>query len=296
MKSISFLKARFLTAPLMALGLGMATLLGGCVGQGEYDRLYETNNSLTARNAELTTKLAEAQQQNDLMKKSMGSNENAVMALQKRNADLEKLLDASMKDYQTLGEGMAGLDFGRVDPMTDRALASIANQYPDLIKYDAARGMLRFSSDLTFDSGSSVVKTNAASAIDALSKVLTSSSASGYQVVVEGHTDSQKISSGTAKQHPTNRHLSAHRAISVIDELARMGVPADRMLAAGWGEFKPAVPNAANGNTPQNRRVEIFLAKASGNTTDTSASSNKTAPTTKPTKTTKASDDFDITK
>src|SRR4051812_42586713 len=107
MKSISFLKARFLTAPLMALGLGMATLLGGCVGQGEYDRLYETNNSLTARNAELTTKLAEAQQQNDLMKKSMGSNENAVMALQKRNADLEKLLDESMKDYKSLGEGMA---------------------------------------------------------------------------------------------------------------------------------------------------------------------------------------------
>ncbi len=51
----------------MALGLGLASLLGGCVGQGEYDRLYETNNSLTARNAELSRQLAEQQQQTDLM-------------------------------------------------------------------------------------------------------------------------------------------------------------------------------------------------------------------------------------
>jgi chemotaxis protein MotB len=290
MISVSFRKARLLVA---GLGLGLASLLGGCVGQGEYDRLYETNNSLTARNAELSTKLAEAQQQNDLMKRSMGANENAVLALQNRNKDLEKLLDQAMSDYKTLGEGMAGLQFGSVDPQTDRALAALASQYSDLIKYDSARGMLRFASDLTFDSGSSVVKSNATQAIDALSKVLTSSSASGYQVVVEGHTDSQRISSGTARQHPTNRHLSAHRAISVIDELGKMGVPSDRMLAAGWGEFHPAVPNTPTGNTPQNRRVEIFLAKATstGNETPTAV----TTPKARSTKTTKV-DEIDITK
>ena len=40
--------------------LCMASLLGGCVGQGEYDRLFETNRSLTARNAELTRERDEA--------------------------------------------------------------------------------------------------------------------------------------------------------------------------------------------------------------------------------------------
>jgi len=291
MISVSIRKARLV---LVGLGLGLAGLLGGCVGQGEYDRLYETNNSLRSRNSELSRQVSELQQQNDLMKRSMGANENAVMALQKRNGELEKLLDGAMKDYKDLGESMAGLNFGPVDPQTDRALATLAGQYSDMIKYDAARGMLRFSSDLTFDSGSAVVKSSAASALDALSKILNSSAAASYQVVVEGHTDSQKISSGTARMHPTNRHLSAHRAIAVIDELSRMGVPPDRMLAAGWGEFKPAVPNTAGGNTPQNRRVEIFLAKAASNSTthETSASAR---PTTKTTKTSKV-DEIDITK
>jgi chemotaxis protein MotB len=292
MISVSFRKARFVLA---GMGLCLAGLLGGCVGQGEYDRLYETNNSLTSRNSELSRQVSELQQQNDLMKRSMGANENAVMALQKRNGELEKLLDGAMKDYKDLGESMAGLNFGPVDPQTDRALASLAGQYSDLIKYDAARGMLRFSSDLTFDSGSAVVKSNATSAIDALSKILNSSAAASYQVVVEGHTDSQKISAGTARMHPTNRHLSAHRAIAVIDELGRMGVPSERMLAAGWGEFKPAVPNVGNGNTPQNRRVEVFLAKVASNSATKTETSASAKPTTKTTKTTRA-DEIDITK
>src|ERR1043166_4210899 len=103
MISVLFSKSRLLVA---GLGLCLAGLLGGCVSQGEYDRLYETNNSLTARNSEMTTKLAEAQQQNDLMKKSMGANESAVLALQTRNKELEKLLDGAMKDYKDLGESM----------------------------------------------------------------------------------------------------------------------------------------------------------------------------------------------
>jgi flagellar motor protein MotB len=36
-------------------------------------------------------------------------------------------------------------------------------------------------------------------------------------------------------------------------------------MAGGWGEFRPAVANNANGNTPANRRVEIYLAKLPGN-------------------------------
>ena len=68
----------------------------------------------------------------------------------------------------------------------------------------------------------------------------------------------------TANKHPTNMHLSCHRAISVRKELMAMGVPADKMQAAGWGETRPYVPNTSSGNTPQNRRVEIYLARARG--------------------------------
>jgi hypothetical protein len=99
-----------------------------------------------------------------------------------------------------------------------------------------------------------------------------------YEVNIVGHTDSQRISDATARRHPTNMHLSCHRAISVRSVLASMGVPAGRMEAAGWGEFRPMVANTSSGNTPQNRRVEIYLSlpkggeSASAMNTDFSAS------------------------
>jgi hypothetical protein len=54
-------------------------------------------------------------------------------------------------------------------------------------------------------------------------------------------------------------HLACHRAISVRRQLVSLGVPPDKMMSAGWGEHRPSVPNTGAGNTPQNRRVEIYI-------------------------------------
>lgn len=246
---------------ILALTLAAGTLTG-CVGQGEYDNLYTTNRSLKARNAELERERDEARTALEALKKSLGSGEGALAALQKENSELRRLLDEANASLKDLESKMAGLDFGKLDADTDALLKKFAAMYPDLVKYDAERGMLRFASDLTFDSGSIVVKEDAKRALSALAEVLKASSAMQYEVVVEGHTDSQRISSGTARNHPTNRHLSAHRAIAVIDVLGSGGVTWGRMMAAGWGEFRPVVTNNSNGNTPANRRVEIYLAKS----------------------------------
>lgn len=246
--------------------LACTMLFGGCVGQGEYDRLYETNRSLTNRNAELQRERDEARAQADLMRGNIGSSAGTLADLQAQNAALKAQLDKALADFSELQNRIAGLKFGPLDSDTDQALAALAAQYPDLIKYDSSRGMLRFASDLTFDSGSDVVKEDAKRALAALGQILNNSAASGYDVYVEGHTDSQRISSNTAKRFPTNRYLSAARSISVINELAKLGVKPGRMLAAGWGEWRPAVPNTSSGNTPANRRVEIFLVKASAGT------------------------------
>jgi chemotaxis protein MotB len=281
---------RRLVLPLLGMGLGVVSLLGGCVGQGEYDRLYEVNSSLTAQNKDLARQLDECKQASDLMSRSSMSGDKTLVGLQRQNQELRSQLDRALADFKNLQKELAGMEFGSLNPETDRALRELAAAYPDMITYDAARGMLRFAADLTFDSGKDVVKPNAKDALSALGKVLTSSAASEYTVVVEGHTDSQRIGASKA-QHPTNRHLSAHRAISVTDELGKMGVPSDRMMAAGWGEFHPLVANNANGNTVQNRRVEIFLAKSHSTTT---AEAN--TPTTKPATSTTANDEIDITK
>ena len=46
----------------------------------------------------------------------------------------------------------------------------------------------------------------------ALANVLKGQDAARYELHIVGYTDSQAISSGTAQRHPTNTHLSVHRA------------------------------------------------------------------------------------
>lgn len=74
---------------------------------------------------------------------------------------------------------------------------------------------------------------------------------------VDGHTDNIPLS-GTGRFRD-NWELSAARAISVVKFLVSEGVPAERLVAAGFGEFQPL----DEANTPQardrNRRIELKL-------------------------------------
>lgn len=255
----------------------MAAGLTGCVSQGEYDKLWETNRSLTDQLQQTQASLAAANAQNAALSGSAGGASGVIANLTDENTRLRDQLNQAMQSMRDLEGRLGGLELGRLDPTTDRALANLARQYPDLIVYDSERGMLRFSSDLTFASGSDQVQPAGAEALGRLATVLSSNEAAGYDIVIVGHTDSQRISAGTAQRHPTNMHLSAHRAISVRRVLNDRGVAPERLQAAGWGEHRPSVPNAATGNTPANRRVEIYLVPSTWR--GTSGSSAAPAPT-----------------
>lgn len=156
----------------------------------------------------------------------------------------------SLEDLQ---RKLAALEFGPLDEKTDQALEQLAAQYPDLIKYDSARGMLRFASDLTFDSGSAIVKDSARSSIDCA-----------------GQDPDHQLGVGLRGPHRRPHRLAAHqlvhlcagipdqrspflplRDLGVRDELTKLGVAPTKIMAAGWGEFRPMVANASNGNTPR---------------------------------------------
>jgi len=74
---------------------------------------------------------------------------------------------------------------------------------------------------------------------------------------VDGHTDASPLT-GTGR-YRDNWELSSARATSVVKYLISRGVPANRLVAAGFGEFQPI----ADGETPevlsQNRRIELKL-------------------------------------
>lgn len=244
------------------LGLFSLALAGGmtgCVNQGEYDRLYETNRGLTERNAVLQRERDDALAARDLTRQQLAKTEQALAELRAQNDELMRRLRESGLSMADLEARLKGLSVSPLDADTDALLKELAAQFPDLLRYDESRGMLRFASDLTFASGSDAIQSQAQAAIAALATILKNPVTAKYEVVIVGHTDAQRISANTAKRFPSNIYLSAARAISVRGALVNDGVLPGKMQVAGWGEYRPLVPNTPSGNTPANRRVEIFL-------------------------------------
>jgi chemotaxis protein MotB len=131
----------------------------------------------------------------------------------------------------------------------------------DMIEYDSSRGIVKFKSDLLFEKGSDAVTTKAAEAVRTLCGILNSEQAKQFHIIVAGHTDDMPIQRPqTRAAHPTNRHLSSHRAISVVRQMEDNGVEEVRLSTRGFGEYRPVETNAPNkrGN-PKNRRVEIYI-------------------------------------
>ena len=68
----------------------------------------------------------------------------------------------------------------------------------------------------------------------------------------QGHTDSEG-----ADDH--NQTLSDDRANSVRTWLVQHGVGSERLVAKGYGEKKPLVPNVTPANRARNRRVQFVI-------------------------------------
>jgi chemotaxis protein MotB len=266
---------------LLGVAAAALSVLGGCVGQQPYDQVMAENRSLKDQNQQLQAESQAARSETEIERAQRLKAEAALASLQDGYTGLEGRLNNITGDMNKWGETVAGIQF--LDPATDRALRELADQYPDLIKYDSARGMLRFASDLTFDSGQDVVKPAARESLAALARILNSSAASQYEIHVVGHTDAQPISPTTAQRHPTNMHLSCHRAVSVRSELVNLGVAPAKVMAAGWGDQQPAFASGPKGNTPGNRRVEIFLTAVNGSESSatTDATPDREAPPTR---------------
>jgi len=131
----------------------------------------------------------------------------------------------------------------------------------DMVTYDSSRGIVKFKSDLLFEKGSDKVASTAVEAVTSLCGILNSEEGKKFDVIVAGHTDDIPIlRAETRAKHPTNWHLSAHRAISVLNLMAGNKIDSKRMSTRGFGEYRPVAQNKPNkkGN-PQNRRVEIYI-------------------------------------
>ena len=74
---------------------------------------------------------------------------------------------------------------------------------------------------------------------------------------VDGHTDNVPLS-GTGR-YVDNWDLSSARATSVVKFLISQGVPANRLVAAGFGEYQPIAEGDSDEVRATNRRIELKL-------------------------------------
>ena len=130
-----------------------------------------------------------------------------------------------------------------------------------MVTFDSARGIVKFNSDLLFEKGSDAVAPAAEGAVKELCGILGAAESENFDIVIAGHTDDVPIGKPETRQkHPTNWHLSVHRAISVLNIMSKNKIAAGRMSVRGFGEYRPAAENKPNkGGNPQNRRVELYL-------------------------------------
>ncbi|HEX5623229.1 MAG TPA: flagellar motor protein MotB [Sulfuricurvum sp.] len=76
-------------------------------------------------------------------------------------------------------------------------------------------------------------------------------------ISVRGYTDNQVLPRGS--QYRDNLELSSARAATVVRELIRNGVSAERISSAGFGAAKPLASNGSEANRAKNRRVEFYM-------------------------------------
>lgn len=74
---------------------------------------------------------------------------------------------------------------------------------------------------------------------------------------VDGHTDNRPLSG--AGRFRDNWELSSARAISVVKFLIENGVPSNRLVAAGFGEYQPLDEADTDDARARNRRIELKL-------------------------------------
>jgi chemotaxis protein MotB len=204
--------------------------------------------------------------------KSTGAKEASALQkqLEQKNIELQKKseelvsLEAELKTKQKLLEEREQRvnELEELLKRQEDALKALKKKVTDALigfenqglKVEQKNGKIYVSMEakLLFKSGSIVVESEGKSALLQIGKALENES--DLEIVVEGHTDTDKLSSAAIPRN--NWELSVLRATSVVDILlANSKMNPTRIVAAGRSEFQPVDP----ADKAKNRRIEIII-------------------------------------
>jgi len=216
---------------LILAAIVVASSFVGCVSRKDYDRVEQIkeNQARAIRNLkDYNTKL---QLDYDRLR-----GENAM-------SDEER---AKLREAQRVLRDEIALLRKLVDENTGKGIAAP----PGVTIEDWG---VRVKSAVLFDSGQHKLKEEGKKAIQQVAVGLRK-----FQILVEGHTDSDPVTHSKERYPFGNLQLAGMRALAVANFLVReCGLEARNVRYAGVGEFDPIASNETKEGKSRNRRVDI---------------------------------------
>jgi len=203
--------------------------------QIEYDQLAESYKSLE-KNSDIALQ-SEIERLNKL-RSELNEKSSRVFELESKlaaqDANLKRLKDSLSKAlYAFEGKGLT------VEMKNGKVYVSMENK-------------------LLFNSGSWAVSKEGKTAVEELGKVLAQNP--DISILIEGHTDNDKITGNLGGGIESNWDLSTKRATAIVNILeSNSGIDKKNLTAAGRSEFAPISSNATTEGKAKNRRIEVIL-------------------------------------
>ena len=225
----------------------------------------------TARNVSTLARISELETKNAASQAEVAQMTNAVTALRLRIEELTSLL--AEKEAQAARDKIAIASLGK---SLNNALASRVQELQRFRSefFGRLREVLRgrddvrivgdrfvFQSEVLFAQGAASLGPEGEEKLGQLAVALNQIAAEipediDWILQVEGHTDDIPVRAG---RFADNWDLSTERALSVVRFLAESGLPANRLAAAGYGEFQPLDDADSDEARRRNRRIEMKL-------------------------------------
>lgn len=224
----------------------------------ELSRLRELNDALTDQNG---GRLAALNEENRALLEDVGrirtelqTREDALLVIEadlaQRSADLEAR-SARVEELESLLE-VREKAAEVLRKRLQSALLGFEGNGLTVVQRDG-KVYVSLEAQLLFASGSAIVDDGGREILKKLGDVIATQS--DIEIIIEGHTDTDKLSSTTIPRN--NWELSVLRSTAVLDIImAQPGVDPSVLTASGRGEYHPVDPE----DKAKNRRIEVILA------------------------------------
>ncbi len=134
------------------------------------------------------------------------------------------------------------------------------NQLEEAVQVEKGEDMVfvRFMSNLFFEADRAVLKSGGKEILNYVGEALGQVEPQIKFIRIDGHT----AEAGRGTNTVDNRELSTDRANAVLKYLEELYIKEpSKLMAVGYGLYRPVAPNDSEANRAKNRRVEILVAK-----------------------------------